>query len=1212
MSSPMERRSPFLRLLDAFLQEENIKWVLGLGVCILLGSSLRLVTLHWVEYTPVWKYLILVGYSVTIFVLGEFSYQRLGLRKTGTVLKALTVLLIPISFLALHWIQPKDETTVVQGLHHVGMATLLGLNLIWSAYASWRIFTHFLRRPQPTFFVSYLILCIAGAVVPGLPASWGLGLGLLLWAVFTVGTVKVNRHIFWLTEEQKLPRIFGFFPILLLGAQFAAVFLLGIAGHVTPPWMGLLCTLISLPVLMTADTVARVFEQRNGGLVRPIPWSISGPLALGTLLSAGGVILAMVGFPASPAVVPTAVIAAIAMGIVAQRTQQKAFVWGMLVCIAIGYQTCPVFFKELVLQVRDQAAAAVREQRLPYAFYGLTYAPLIIVFTLTAARLRRLGNTLFAAPFQSAATVLPCLLLPAAFTHPSAILPVSLILCPLFVIQAVLFRSQYYLAPASVAFLAAAYGGPLFATRVWGWTVSANDALMLWTAASGLLMLPGAFIDRFVQRRSQPVDSESSFAVNDICQWYSLAGAIVAATTWMVEFALPISTPALGTGLLEGTLIGLLLAVHAMRWLKTGLGELTLAFSTYVVFQGLIPTPANPLSGVETATWLLLGQWILGHLLHRIQETRIARAFGPAAFRISACGLSVLSLVYLAIWGLQHVGMKSHLQLTSIAMIAWGLDTSRRLNNRTFATLAWGSVFVYVTATLTSFVEVVDVAQPWWMFAWTGTGLVLMVVYQVIRSMQPAGEDSVEEGKSAVSCVPAWVQPLEVMLPLLFLSVGVFSLPFLGWPQRAAGLLALGGLWFAPKSHLPQNLNEMAIPLANWQMLAACFAIWSGMNGLIFEVTKPQLLYCGLPVAALAAISLVAFESKRLRHLLTNVELLDVHQIGLLVVSVVLLHASVPWTSAAVWQSADASWAVVAWFSLATAAVTRAIRLQNTPCVWLAEATVVAAFTYFHVAGVLHLNNAIVEFLLLFGGIALWSIGQSITSGSRLQVLAKPFEQSGYWLPLAVLPIAILRQSGNIETSWVGANSLPLLGAAMFYFWRGMERRQLGTTMLSAVLLNIACLFFWNDLHWTDPQFFLIPLGISVLAITELMNREIPAAYHDRLRFVGSLMILVSPTFNIVTGSWLHILTLMIASALLALVAIGLRVRVLLYTSTAFLLADLVALVARGSVDEPNVLWITGVALGALIIALGAACENHRETILARLRGLAAELEQWA
>ena len=151
MSTPAERRSPFLRLLDAFLQEENIKWVLGLGVCILLGSSLRLVTLHWQEYTPVWKYLILLGYTGTVFALGEFGFHRLGLRKTGTVLMSLTVLLIPISFLALHWVQPQEENDALDGLRHAGLTTLLGINLVWSAFAAHRIFRHFLRSSQTTF-----------------------------------------------------------------------------------------------------------------------------------------------------------------------------------------------------------------------------------------------------------------------------------------------------------------------------------------------------------------------------------------------------------------------------------------------------------------------------------------------------------------------------------------------------------------------------------------------------------------------------------------------------------------------------------------------------------------------------------------------------------------------------------------------------------------------------------------------------------------------------------------------------------------------------------------------------------------------------------------------------------------------------------------------------------------------------------------------------
>ena len=66
-----------------------------------------------------------------------------------------------------------------------------------------------------------------------------------------------------------------------------------------------------------------------------------------------------------------------------------------------------------------------------------------------------------------------------------------------------------------------------------------------------------------------------------------------------------------------------------------------------------------------------------------------------------------------------------------------------------------------------------------------------------------------------------------------------------------------------------------------------------------------------------------------------------------------------------------------------------------------------------------------------------------------------------------------------------------------------------------------------------------------------------------------------------------------------------------MYTGTAFLLADLVAIVVRGSVDNPNVLWLAGLALGTAVLALGAACERHREVILQRIRVLAESLRQW-
>ena len=106
-------------------------------------------------------------------------------------------------------------------------------------------------------------------------------------------------------------------------------------------------------------------------------------------------------------------------------------------------------------------------------------------------------------------------------------------------------------------------------------------------------------------------------------------------------------------------------------------------------------------------------------------------------------------------------------------------------------------------------------------------------------------------------------------------------------------------------------------------------------------------------------------------------------------------------------------------------------------------------------------------------------------------------------------------------------------------------------------------------------------------------------------------MILVSPTFHIVDGSWLHLISLLVCSVLVALVAIGLRIRPLLYAGTAFLVTDVIAMVVRSSLDHTELLWLYGLGAGAAVIALAAFFENHRANVLARMRTLSAELHTW-
>jgi hypothetical protein len=139
----------------------------------------------------------------------------------------------------------------------------------------------------------------------------------------------------------------------------------------------------------------------------------------------------------------------------------------------------------------------------------------------------------------------------------------------------------------------------------------------------------------------------------------------------------------------------------------------------------------------------------------------------------------------------------------------------------------------------------------------------------------------------------------------------------------------------------------------------------------------------------------------------------------------------------------------------------------------------------------------------------------------------------------------------------------------------------------------------------------MVPLGASVLLLVQLLRREIPARLHDPLRYAGALMVLVSPTFHIVGGSWVHLLALMVLSIGVMLAAIATRVRALLYAGSAFLAADLVAMVVRGGIDDPSLLWVAGLAVGAGVLALGAFAERHREHLLQRVRVLSAALAAW-
>eukprot|EP00913_Durusdinium_trenchii_P008980 g8446.t1 len=1185
MSHESETRSSLARFFDSFFQERNIRWMLGLGLLLLLGSSMMLVKNQWEAYSPFWKYLVLIAYTTAIFLWGEFSYFRLGLRKTGTVLQSLTVLLLPLSFAALRWVRPEGDFTLSLIAGQVGLLFLLALNFVVASVAATRIFAHFLRRTQPTFVAAYLVLCLAGALLPLMSGAASYVAVAVLWGVFTIGAVKVSRHVFWLAEEYHWPRVCGFFPILLLGTQFATLFAFNVAPQIPSQWMGLACALIAVPVMLTADAILAVYQQRTGDLVRPLPWSLILPTAAGLVLCATGIALAATGWPTPYALVPTAALVAALMGVTASRTRNPAFVWGMLFSILLAYNFSPVFFMDAVNWLRDAGAGAVREPRLPFAFYGLTYLPLLGAAIGAQRWMSRRQLDVFAVPTRRFIVGLSAVLLAASLSHAKAMFPVGLAMTAGFVLQAVLFGDRRLLAGSVVGWITAAVGLTPFLEGVLELTVPADMFFLSLGGASLLLLWPGGLLDR--RRAFSTRHPNTGEAVNfPLHRWVSLSLSLWLPLFWLQQFVLQ---PSAAVCWPSGLLLVMLLAIHGGIWVKSGIGDVA------IVFAGLVGVSHAfrwnvPVEMIHSAVALILAaMWCVAPRLRRNPDSRFAQGYGGPIFRVSLAGLAILLTFNTLTFFVQASGAATFSLdwIPALIVLIWAFDAARRIPHAIFSTAGCVGVLSFASCLWMTYAPI-DIAGHWLPAFWGAIGLAAVPIGVGFGSgTEMSQADADRRGRCAV------FRPIFLSSVVLLLAVGGMSLFVFTTPLRVAGGIAAAGLLLLAVLRSEPLVSRFAIVVANWQVVSLVVQWFTPANASIFSLTFNDQLACCLPVAAVGALSL--FGSLLLRENGSRVEiLLQVHR-GLLRLMIALSMFVSLFAIGGVLDAAHVISALIAFSVWFLFELLRGVAKNSVERVWLALGIAALGVGYFVLIGVLHLVSGASMYLALGAGMALCGIGRFVERKPSGAVVSEPFQVIGTALPMLTAGLGLVRHVMLADPEWLGVNSLALLGSAAFYFWRGIDRKQNVFLVLSAAILNIGLALLWRELEFSDPQFFMIPIGISILWLVQVLKREIPAKLHDPLRYLGALVILVSPVFHIVAGSWIHLVTLMVASIVVTLIAIGLRIRAITYTGTAFLVADVVAMVVRGSIDHPMLLWVVGILAGAGVIALAAYCEKHRE-----------------
>jgi hypothetical protein len=279
--------------------------------------------------------------------------------------------------------------------------------------------------------------------------------------------------------------------------------------------------------------------------------------------------------------------------------------------------------------------------------------------------------------------------------------------------------------------------------------------------------------------------------------------------------------------------------------------------------------------------------------------------------------------------------------------------------------------------------------------------------------------------------------------------------------------------------------------------------------------------------------------------------------------------------------------------------------------VYAAEATGALLFAHLYICRPTWFDTALRPYWpLIIMGIAFVGVGASeLCHRMRIRVLAEPLERTGGLLP-------ILPALGWWIVSSRTDYALLLFVAGALYLVLSVTRRSWAAMTAAAIAGNGALWALLND-HGLDltsnPQFWLIPPALSVLAAAQVNKNRLPPATLAAIRYAATIVLYLSSTSEIfIRGVGTSLWPPMILAGLSVagvMVGIMLRIRAFLYLGTSFTLLALITMVwhAARAIEHVWPWWAFGIGLGIAILVLFGVFEKKRPEMLA----LITRLRQW-
>ena len=330
---PPRRR--FSEVLNAFMEESNIRWGEVIGGLLIIGCSTALVVSLWAQISqiPVLKFLIFTTVTAILFGIGLYTEHRWKLPNTSRGILTIATLLVPLNFLAIAAVSSGTTSgALVIGSEVIAPAVFLTL-----IYYAGRVIT-----PGCASLLSggILLSSIGQLLVrhfgsPDIPPE-----GLIALAAFPVVSyaaavslalrnLLMDREI----DEGEARTIFTMIGTMCFAASLPFGLLLHKSGPVamTMMYVAPIVTLWGLPLLITGAVLwrrvldSRMVASRTTGTVLAI---------LGAIIVLAGVLLA---WPNPASIVPAALMSFAVFTAVALVLNLPAGHLVAAICLALAY-----------------------------------------------------------------------------------------------------------------------------------------------------------------------------------------------------------------------------------------------------------------------------------------------------------------------------------------------------------------------------------------------------------------------------------------------------------------------------------------------------------------------------------------------------------------------------------------------------------------------------------------------------------------------------------------------------------------------------------------------------------------------------------------------------------------------------------------------------------------------------------------------------------